>query len=179
MSDAAIADRYARAIFEIGVETGQLEAISSQIRKAAEAFAGSSELRAVLENPLVAESARESLLKELAGRLAMGEPATNALRLIARRRRLPVLSDIASRLGTLSDEKAGIVRATVVTAVPLPEEIYSQLQSKIESHTKKRVVLKREQDPALIGGIITKIGDNTIDGSIRGRLEELTRQLLA
>jgi F-type H+-transporting ATPase subunit delta len=179
MSDSAIADRYALAIFEIGVETGQLEAISGQIRKAAAAYTASPELRAVLENPLVGEDARESLLKELAGRLSMSEAATNALRLIARRRRLSVLAEIAQRLGTLSDEKAGIVRATVVTAVPLPEDIYSQLQSKIESHTKKRVVLERKQDPTLIGGIVTKIGDNTIDGSIKGRLEELTRQLLA
>ena len=179
MSDSAVADRYARAIFELGVETGQLEALSNQIGKAAAAFAASAELRAVLDNPLVAEEAREAVLKDLSTRLSLSDLATNSLRLIAQRRRLSVLSDIAKRLGTLSDEKAGILRATVVTAVPLPEDIYTQLQSKIATHTKKRVVLERKQDPTLIGGIVTQIGDNTIDGSIKGRLDELTRQLLA
>ena len=179
MSDSAVADRYARAIFDLGVETGQLEALSSQIGTVAQTYASSAELRAVLDNPLVAEDAREGLLKALATRLSLSDVATNAIRLIASRRRLSALQDIAKRLGTLSDEKAGIVRATVVTAVPLPEDIYTQLQSKIEAHTKKRVLLERKQDPSLIGGIITQIGDNTIDGSIKGRLNELTRQLLA
>lgn len=179
MSDAAVADRYARAIFELGVESGQLDSLSKQIANAAQVYGESAELRAVLDNPLVAEEAREALLRELSTRLGLNETATNALRLIARRRRLSVLGDIARRLGALSDEKAGIVRATVVTAVPLPEDIYTQLKSKIEAHTKKRVVLDRKQDPSLIGGIVTHIGDNTIDGSIKGRLDRLTRELLA
>ncbi len=179
MSDAAVAERYARAVFELGVEAGQLEKLLQDLAKAAELFAGSSELRGVLGNPLVGEDARESLLKDLASRASLGELATNTLRLLSRRRRLAVLPDIARLLGKFSDERAGILRATVLTAVALPESVYTELKAKLEAATNKKVVLERKQDPSLIGGIVTKIGDNTIDGSIKGRLAEMERQLLS
>jgi F-type H+-transporting ATPase subunit delta len=111
--------------------------------------------------------------------LGLLELSTNALRLLARRRRLSALPDIAKRLSTLADEKAGIVRAEVTSATALPESIFTQLQEKLEKATKKKVVLERKQDPSLIAGMITRIGDNTIDGSVAGRLHELERQLLS
>ena len=127
MSNAAIADRYARAVFELGVETGQLERLSEQIRSMARVYGESADLRATLDNPLVEEDARQKLLVELSRRLGLGELAVNTIKLLAQRRRLSALPDIARRLGTLADEKAGIVRAVVTSAAPLSEATYDQL----------------------------------------------------
>ncbi|MCA9596937.1 MAG: ATP synthase F1 subunit delta [Myxococcales bacterium] len=179
MSNAAIADRYARAVFELGVETGQLERLSEQIRSMARVYGESADLRATLDNPLVEEDARQKLLVELSRRLGLGELAVNTIKLLAQRRRLSALPDIARRLGTLADEKAGIVRAVVTSAAPLSEATYDQLAKKLESVTSRKIVIERKQDPSLIGGIVTRIGDNTIDGSIKGRLDALERQLLS
>ncbi len=179
MSDAAVADRYARAIFELGVETGQLERLSEQIKSMAAAYSASPDLQATLDNPLVEEAAREKLLMGLSSRLGLDELAVNAVKLLGRRQRLSALPAIALRLSSLADEKAGVVRAEVVSATPLSEAVYDQLAKKLEAATKRKVVLERKQDPSLIAGIVTRIGDNTIDGSLKGRLSDLERQLLS
>jgi F-type H+-transporting ATPase subunit delta len=174
-----LADRYARAIFELGVETNQLKAVTEQMERIADVYAASHDLRVVLESPLIDESKREGVLKDIAERLLLGELATNSVRVLAVRRRLRALPDIARRLASLSDEKAGIVRATVISAVPLSEAHYQALSTELEHATQKKIVLERQHDPSLIAGVVTRIGDKTIDGSLKGRLAELESQLLA
>ena len=176
---SAIADRYARAVFELGIETGELKPLTEQVRGMAEVYRASPELRSVLGNPTVEEAKREAILKEIGLRLGLGELALNTVRLLAHRRRLAFLPEIARRLGTLSDEKAGILRASVTSATPLSESHYQALAAEIERATRKKVVLERKQDPTLIAGIVTRIGDNTIDGTLKGQLAHLERQLLA
>ncbi|MEB2312875.1 MAG: ATP synthase F1 subunit delta [Sorangiineae bacterium] len=176
---SVVAERYARAIFELAIEQNQLKPITEQIGAIAEVYGASRDLRAVLDNPLVTEDKREALLVELGKRLGLGETALNALRLIARRRRLGSLAMIAARLGTLADERAGIVRATVSSAAPLSEAFYQKLAAELERATSRKIVLQKEVDPSLIAGVVTRIGDNTIDGSVKGRLATLERQLLS
>jgi F-type H+-transporting ATPase subunit delta len=178
-SDVAIAARrYAKAIFELGVETGQLETLVQQIGAFSQCYAESADLEAVLDNPLVPEEQREAILAELAPRLGLGELTLNAIRLLASRHRLAAVPQIAQRLGVLSDENAGVVRATVTSAVALPDEYYRSLAQELEAALSRKVVIERKQDPTLIAGVVTQIGDNTIDGSVRGRLGELERRLL-
>jgi F-type H+-transporting ATPase subunit delta len=177
-SESAVADRYARAIFEIGAESGTLGELAQQIAAIAAAYAANANLRAILDNPLVAEEQREAVLQEIAARLGLSEIATNSVRLLARRRKLRALPDIARRLGSLSDERAGVLRARVTSARELPESYYSDLTTRLEKATGKKIVLERRQDPALIAGVVTQIGDNTIDGSLKGRLHDIERQLL-
>lgn len=178
MISSAVIERYARAIFELGVETGQLSQLTDQIRRFAAVYASSRELRTVGENPLIPEEQRDAVIKEVGTRLGLTELGLNAIRLLAQRRRLSALQDVARRLGGLADEKAGIVRAKVVSAAPMTEDFYSKLAQKLEAKTRMKVVIEREQDPSLIAGVVTKIGDNTIDGSLRGRLQALERSLL-
>ncbi|MBK9001708.1 MAG: ATP synthase F1 subunit delta [Myxococcales bacterium] len=178
MISSAVIERYARAIFELGVETGQLTQLTDQVRQFAAAYASSRELRMVGENPLIPEEQRDAVIKEVGTRLGLTELGLNAVRLLAQRRRLSALQDVAKRLGGLADEKAGIVRAKVVSAAPMTEDFYSKLAQKLEAKTRMKVVIERAQDPSLIAGVVTKIGDNTIDGSLRGRLQALERSLL-
>jgi F-type H+-transporting ATPase subunit delta len=179
MSHAAVARRYALAIFELGTETKQLAQLSDQIRKFSEVYAASAELRGVLDNPVMEEEKREGLLKDLGGRLGLGPNALNAVRLLAARRRLGALPDVSTQLQRLADESAGVVRATVTSAKPLPESYYRELVGQLEKTMQKRILLEKKQDESLIAGVITTIGDRTIDGSLRGRLETLQRQLTA
>ena len=176
---ATIAERYARAIFALGVETGTLAALADQVRLFATAYADSLDLRSVLENPTVVAAQRDQVLAELGSRLELGPSALNTIRYLASRRRLPVVPDIAKRLQSLSDEQQGVVRATVTSAQPLPESFYQRLSEQLATLVGRRVVLDRRDDPSLIAGVVTRIGDNTIDGSLRGRLEQLERSLHA
>lgn len=179
MSQTAVAERYARALFELAVEGGQLSQATEQIGNAAAAYAESAELRAVLENPIVDEAQRDALLKDLGARLGLSPLVLNTVRLLGARHRGSILPEMASLLTRLSDEKAGVLRATVTSAKPLPEDYYQRLAAELEKRTRRKVILERKQDSSLIAGIITRIGDNTVDGSARGRLAAIERQLLA
>lgn len=177
MSQAAVAQRYARAIFELGLESGEVAAMVAPITRFAEAYAQNAELRSVLDNPLVEQAQRDAILADVSAHVGLDGTALNAVRLLASRHKLSVLPDVAKLLARLSDQHAGVVRASVTSAVPLPESFYRRLQGELEVATSRRVVLERLHDPSLIAGVITRIGDNTIDGSIKGRLAEMERQL--
>jgi len=178
MSQAPIADRYARAIFELGVETGQLPTITEQVRRFAQVYSGSAELRAVLDNPVIEAEKRDAVLADVALRLGLAGNGLNLIKLLASRKKLRVVPDIARRLDRFTDEQAGVVRATVTSAKPMPDSFYQKLVSELEAATARKIVLERREDPTLIAGFITRIGDNTIDGSVRGRLAEIERQLV-
>jgi F-type H+-transporting ATPase subunit delta len=178
-SASTIADRYARAIFELGVDDHSLPALAEQLQGFAATYAAELELRSVLENPVVPADKRDAVLRQVASSLGLGTIALNAVRYLASRRRLSILPDIAKHLATLSDEKAGVARAEVTSAGPLPEAFYARLAEELGAMVGRKVMLERRHDPSLIAGVVTRIGDNTIDGSLKGRLEELERQLLA
>jgi F-type H+-transporting ATPase subunit delta len=178
MSQAPVADRYARAIFELGVETSQLAPITEQVRRFAQVYASNAELRAVLDNPIIEADKRDAVLGEVASRLALSGHGLNLIKLLASRKKLRVMPDIARRLDRMSDEKAGVVRATVTSAGPMADSFYQKLVAELESATARKIVLERKEDPSLIAGFVTRIGDNTIDGSVRGRLNEIERQLV-
>ncbi len=70
------------------------------------------------------------------------------------------------------------MRVTVTSAAALPESVYAELTKRLEKLVGGKVVLERAQDPSLLGGLVTQLGDHTIDGSVRGRLERLQRQII-
>lgn len=179
MSQSAVAERYARAVFELALEAGQVAEVGNQIQNLAETYAASAELRAVLQNPVVDEAGRDALLKDLGARLGLSQIALNTLRLLGARHRVSILPEMATLLTRFADDKAGILRATVTSAQPLPEDYYRRLSAELEKRTRRKIILERKEDPSLIAGVVTRIGDHTVDGSVRGRLGALERRLLA
>jgi len=84
---------------------------------------------------------------------------------------------MARTLRRLSDDRAGLVRAEVASARTLPEDYVRRMQGELEKMTGKKVVLERKVDPSLIGGVVTRVGDIVIDGSIKSRLDDLKSHL--
>jgi F-type H+-transporting ATPase subunit delta len=176
MSLSAICQRYAKAIFELSLEGGA--DLIEPIQRFSAVYRSSPELASVLDNPLVEQTKRDAVLEEVSARLGLAGPALNVVKLLASRHKLAALPGIAARLSGLADRHAGIVRATVTSATGLPEGVYQRIETELSNAIGRKIVLERKQDPSLIGGIITRIGDNTIDGSVRGRLTEVERRLL-
>ena len=172
-----IAERYARAIFELGTESKQIAQLTEQLQAVADLYASSPELKSILDNPVVPEEKREALIKDLGTRLGLSQHALNSVRLLAARRRLAALPDVAIQLRRLADDAAGVIRAKVISAKPLPEAYYRQLTTQLEQATQKKILLEKAQDESLIAGVVTIIGDRTIDGSLKGRLTAIERQL--
>lgn len=178
MSYETIARRYARAIFEIGKETGSLAQLAKDFSAFAAIYQGSDELRLVLDNPLVLASDQEAIISEIASKLAASDTTKRTLLLLSQKRRLPALPDIARQVARLADEDANILRAEVTSAGPLSSSYLAKLTTELEKATGKKVVVAHKEDKSLLGGVVTRLGDQVIDGSVKTRLAQFREQLL-
>ena len=178
MIGGVVARRYGKALLELGVETGQLDTIVKDLNALAEMMEGSAELRDVSENPQVSNEARKAVFTDIANRMSVNVLSRNALLLLIDNGRLRALPNIARALREESDKRAGVVRAHVTSASPLNESYVQRLQAALEARFKKKVVVQRSVDPNLIAGVVTRVGDTIIDGSVRARLNELKTELM-
>jgi F-type H+-transporting ATPase subunit delta len=178
MIAGVVARRYAKALLELGSELGQLDALVEEISAVAESYEASKELQAALENPLFPLAVKKNIVADLAQTIGLGQTARNAIFLLNDRRRMRVLPGIARLLREMNDKKKGILRAEVVTAAPLSEAYFTRLQQQLEKMTGRKVVLDKREDPAILAGVITRIGDTVYDGSLRARLHEIKHALL-
>ncbi|MEZ4409969.1 MAG: ATP synthase F1 subunit delta [Polyangiales bacterium] len=167
------ARRYARALFMLGSEQGNVEQLSRELESVAATVRGSAELAKLLSDPVVSPADRKAVMTEVLSRLGVSPTTRNAALLLTDRRRGALIPEVADALRALGDEKAGKVQAEVTSAVPLGEGQYQRLTSVLEKLTGRKITLQRKVDPALIGGVVTRIGDKVYDGSVRTRLEEL------
>lgn len=178
MIGSVVARRYAKALIELGIETGSLEGLVREIGAVADVVEGSAELRDVRDNPQVPIAARKAILDEIAQRVGAGQLTRNTVQLLADRGRLRVLPAIATALREEADRRAGVVRARVTSAAPLSDVYVQKLAQALEARFQKKVVVERDVDPKLLAGVVTRVGDTIIDGSLRARLNELRGDLL-
>jgi F-type H+-transporting ATPase subunit delta len=178
MSASAVANRYARALVELAAETGQVSTVTEQLQQVADIYRASNELRVAIENPLVEDSKRIALLSELAQRLGLLPLVKNTLQLLAAKRRCRALPEIAQRAAQLADLQSGIVQARVTSAAPLTDSQVAILKTELERLTGCRVALEHIEDPALLAGMVTRVGDHVIDASLRGQLREIEQRLI-
>jgi F-type H+-transporting ATPase subunit delta len=168
-----VARRYARALYMIGVEEGRLEVLAREVQSLGDLVRASRELATFLSNPVVPQAARRAVVTELLGRLTLSPVARNFALMLTDRRRGHLLPDVADALAALSDERAGKVQAQVTSAAALSEAQVQKVRAALEKLTGKTVSVSHRVDAALIGGMVTRIGDKVYDGSLRTRLEEI------
>lgn len=178
MIAANISRRYAKAMLELGVEAGNVDAMVEETDRVAQAYATSPELQRVLGDPLVPYASKKGILTDLAAALTLGPVAKNTLLILGDRRRLRLLPEVAQLLREMNDLRKGVVRAEVTSAVNLSDAFYERLRQQLEKMTGKKVVLDKKTDPTLIAGVVTRIGDQVFDGSIQSRLQSLKNALL-
>ena len=178
MSAGAVGERYAQAIFELAVESGQLAELVERLSDFAATYDASEELQATLTDPLLPEEDRNRILTEVARRAQVPDLGIRALLVMAARDRLPALRETVRFMTTMFDEREGILRAQVTTAHPMPESYYDALTAKIQDATKRRVVLEHAVDGSLVAGAVARIGDSVIDTSVRGRLFKFEQDVI-
>jgi F-type H+-transporting ATPase subunit delta len=178
VSVSIVARRYAQALLELGLEEGSLDRLVEELTTVAQAWETSADLRNALENPLVAHDAKKAVIGELADQIGASQTTRHALLLLVDRRRTKTLPYVGQYLRELADVRKGLVRAEVTTAAPLSDGYYARLQTQLEKMTGKKVVVERRTDPALIAGVVTRIGDRILDGSLRTRLQSIKDSLM-
>ena len=119
------------------------------------------------------------MVDALCARLDCAELVRNTLRLMSDRRRMAFVPDVDEAYELLAETAAGKLRAEITTATELADDYYMAIREALSSATGKNVVLIRRTDPDLLGGVVTRIGDTIIDGSLRTHIDELGDELLA
>ena len=173
-----VARRYAKALFELASESGSLDGVVAELSRLADAYQANEELGRALDNPLVALEAKRSILRDLADATQVSKAVKQTLLLLGDRRRTSALPAVARALAELADKQRGVVRAEVTSAVPLPDSYYERLKVQLERLTGKKITIDRRVDPAILGGVIARIGDRIFDGSLQSRLSEVRQHLL-
>jgi F-type H+-transporting ATPase subunit delta len=107
----------------------------------------------------------------------LSAPARNLVLLLVRRGRIEQLPRVAAEFARLDERRQGITRATATSAMPLTDTEVRALTARLEQMTGGRIALQTDVDEGLIGGLVVRVGDRLIDGSVRGRLERLRNQL--
>jgi len=167
--------RYAQAVFEIALETKELDRWQSDLRRIV-SLAEDDAIVAFLESPKIQFDDKARLLSEQLN--SINPLALNLVYLLASRGRLRSIGDIADDYQRLLDSYRGIEKAEVITATDLDEETKRRLAEHLSAIVGKQVTLKIEVESSLIGGVIARIGGKLLDGSTRSKLEALKKELV-
>lgn len=177
MSTRASAARYARALFDVALQEGLLERADTDLTTFSDLLQRHDDLTRVLNNPAVPAPRKRALVLELLTRLSVTGPVAKLLLLLAERDRITVLPDMVDLFRQRLMEHQQIVQAEVTTAQPLAPERQAELQVQLARVTGRRVTMTTKVDPAIIGGIITKIGTVVYDGSVASQLTKMRERL--
>ena len=171
------ARRYAEAAFEVATRDDTVEAWRAELDTAA-AIAVDERVARMLGNPAVALETRKEMAEATFGKV-VSRPVLNLIGLMLRRGRIHELPRIAAEFRRLDNVRQGITVATAISAAPLTEDEIRALTERMEQFAGGRVELTVQVDPSLLGGVVVRVGDQLIDGSVRGRLERLRHQLVS
>ncbi len=177
MKNLKIARRYAKAMLLIGEGDGQAEVYREELGGFSDLLTANPELDAAICNPVYDSAGRKNVLNAVVKQSGVSAVTASFLLLLFDKGRIGYIQAINDVYKELADELKGVARASVAAAAELSDETVEKIRSGLGRLTGKEVVLTVSQDPALIGGIVTRIGDLVLDGSIRTQLLNLKETL--
>ena len=177
MSTRASAARYAKALFDVAITESTPEQAEKELTAFSDLVRAHAELARVLGSPAVPAARKRAVVAQLLDRQEPSSPVRKLLLLLAERDRLQLLADLVAVYHERVMEHLKIVQAEVTTATPLPSEQAAQLQQRLGTMIGRTVTLTTKVDPALIGGMVTRIGSTVYDGSVATQLAALRQRL--
>jgi len=175
MARAVSAKRHAQAVFQIALEKEEIGKWQADLEAIGDALTNP-ELVALLENPKLRFSEKEKVLQSILTDIS--PIAMNLVYFLVAKNRLRIVKDLVIEYQCLVNAYYERETAEVVTAIPLSNEEKERLQERLATITHKEVVITTQVDPEIIGGVMAKVGDKLIDGSVRTRLQDLRRDLI-
>jgi F-type H+-transporting ATPase subunit delta len=168
---------YAAAILEVARGEGRLDRVGDELYRISRTFESSIELREALSDPRLPVERKIGVVEDLLGSRVL--PLTmNLVSFVIASGRAGDLPAIADRLAARSAAERDRVIAEVRSAVELDDETLARLTEALNRATGKQVQIKAVVDPSVIGGLVARVGDTVIDGSVRRRFDDLRQQLV-
>jgi F-type H+-transporting ATPase subunit delta len=178
MADASIARRYAQALFATARKSGALERVETDLEAIDALIRTQPNLLRVMRAPTIPRANKKELVRRLF-ESQMSPLTIRFLSLLIEKRREATLPEVNREFRALSDAARNVVQAVATVAAHLTAEERTRLTEMLARRTGKTIELREELDPELIGGVVVRLGDTIIDGSIAGQLRRLHQQLLA
>ncbi|MFK3939837.1 F0F1 ATP synthase subunit delta [Alkalihalobacillus sp. NPDC078783] len=178
MSNQAVANRYAVALFQLAQSKGTLEQTGEELEIIQSVLQGTPELEKTIQHPKVTLVAKQNVIRNsFAGKVS--QDVLNTLLLLLERQRFTIVPELSKAYKQLHHDLLNIAEATVYSAKPLTDEELKQVEIIFAPKAEKsRLIATNKVDTELIGGLRVRIGDRIYDGSIKGQLNRLERNLL-
>ncbi len=177
MKNLAVSRRYAKALILIGQEDGKAEHYNSELDAIVGLFDSQDGFENALTNPLFNKNDRKKVLEAVLAATDLSAIMNSFLILLFDKGRIGFLREIASYYKDLVDELKGVAKASIVSATELSADSIDKIKEALSKKTGKNIVLNVEQDPNLIGGVVTKLGDLVLDGSVKTQLINMRETL--
>ncbi len=171
--DKALVARYAKALFAAARDQGSLQETEDNIRKAGEIFAASAAIRRLVQSPVFSRAEQAKAIGAVLEQDGVSAMVREFFAVLASNRRLALFPAIQDAFLTLLSKERGEVTVEVVAARVLHENQLSGLRAALEGALKQKLRVKTTVDPAILGGLVVKIGSTMIDDSLKSKLERL------
>jgi F-type H+-transporting ATPase subunit delta len=174
---ASLAGRYAIALFELANERKQLDAVGESLAALKQALADSDDFRALTTSPLIGREQAMRAVAASAGAMKLDPITVNFLGVLARNRRLAQLGNVIRAFNLLAARHRGEINAEVTSAHKLDEGQVDAIRKNLRTRYGADIAVDLHVDPAILGGLVVKIGSRMIDGSIRTKLNTLAQAM--
>lgn len=166
---------YAKALIDLAIEQGQIEAVREDMRLVSSVLSDSRDLANVMSSPIVKADKKEAILEEIFGK-KISEMSQRFLKIVIDHGREGSLRLIAQAFENMYLHQKGIELVSVTTAYPLSEAEVKAVSEKAATYTGKQVELNQVVDESIIGGMVLRVGDKRYNGSLAHQLKTLRRQ---
>jgi ATP synthase F1 delta subunit len=170
-----IAEVYARSLFEVAKEHDVLDRVHDELGEFSDALSENRDLQVFLFSPYFSSAEKQKGVASVVS--DADERFVNFLELLAERHRMPALFRIRREFEALWAEEHQLLPVTVTSAVELDEGLVQEIGSRIQEQTGRKVELSSNVDPDVLGGLMVRVGNMVLDGTVRNRLERLRKQV--
>ncbi|MBI3398912.1 MAG: ATP synthase F1 subunit delta [Deltaproteobacteria bacterium] len=177
MKKGSVAKRYAKALIELGQEEKRFKEIGNELRDIAAVFAANPEFKRFALNPMYKLEERLGIVEKVATALGASDVVKRFLSLLVETRGIGIIEEICAAYSRMEDELAGRIEVKIESAVELNEGHINEIKRKLSKATKKEIILTLKKNPAHIGGLVFRIGNTILDGSIKTQLEKVREKL--
>ena len=174
---ASLAGRYALALFELARDQKQLDSVGDSLAAVRQALAESDDLRELTTSPLIGRDEAVKAVAAVADEMNLDPLTGNFLGVLARNRRLAQLGNVIRAFNTLAARHRGEINAEVTSARPLDDDQLDAIRKNLRTRMGRDIAVETHVDPAILGGLVVKIGSQMIDGSIRTKLNNLAQAM--
>lgn len=171
-----IANRYAEALFQLSEDENITKEIYSELHDVVDTVKNNKDLENVLKSPLVSKGEKKELIEKIFSN-KINNNLKNFLKILIEKGRITSLKAIELTFKQLLNDKHNIIEGTVLSAIPMEKIKVKELEEKLSKKYNKNVTLENKVDESILGGVLVRLGNTQIDGSVKTRLNNIKDQL--